>query len=101
MARDHDDRSAVVALPQQSQKIDAVAVGKPNVKKVCVGAPGSEMSPEIRSRMADLNRIAFAFENQPKREANVGFVIDNENTFMRHCCVWNSYWSSGLPVTLL
>src|SRR5262249_24284790 len=40
VARNHDDRRAVVVLAQPAQKVNSVAVRELNVEKICIGAAG-------------------------------------------------------------
>ncbi len=67
----HDRRGRIVGLPERSQQVDAVSVGKPNVQQVQVGADGAIAAPGRRHRIADRDSVAFAFQDQPQRQTDI------------------------------
>ena len=79
VARDHDCRRRIVALPERPQEIDAVAVRKPHIQQIQIGRPQAALRAGTRHRLANGDAISLAFENQAQRQADIGFVIDDDD----------------------
>jgi hypothetical protein len=69
---DHDYRRFISRLPDGTQKLDPVAVGKAHVEQIGVCA---SLRLELGRRAAGRHRVAFPLENQPQGPADILLVI--------------------------